>query len=131
MRHLSRSLILALAAGCLVTACRKHNTNPPPDSLLQHRWQVVSLNGEALRYVGKPADYWDFHYGDTLIQFISGKYDTARYTYDSAGKRLVLSPFAPWPYALAFNISTLTSSQLILTSANQQPNFPILDSLRR
>lgn len=131
MRHLSRSLILALAAGCLVTACRKHNNNPPPDSLLQHRWHVVSLNGEVFRYVGQPADYWDFHNSDTLIQYISGKYDTMKYTYDSAAKRLVLNPFAPYPYALGFDVRTLTSSQLILAGANEPPNFPILDSLRR
>lgn len=130
MRHLSRSLILALAAGCLVTACRKHNNNPPPDSRLQHRWQVVSLNGEAFRYVGQPADYWDFRKSDTLIQYISGKYDTMKYTYDSAAKRLVLNPIAPYPPAFVLDVRTLTSSQLILAN-NQQPNFPILDSLRR
>jgi hypothetical protein len=131
MRPLATGLILLIIVTILVISCKKHN-NPTLIATLQHRWQIVSLNGEAFRYVGKPADYWDFRTNDTLIQSINGTNDTVQYKLDNAGKVLNISTFA---FSITANIKTFTNTQLILAGTSQggyvNSAGNILDSLSR
>jgi hypothetical protein len=132
MRHRPAIAILFLAAAAISASCKKHN--PGADTSIQQKWQLISLNGEAIRYVGKPADYWDFHNNDTLIQFIGGNYDTLKYQLINGGKTVVIEPFV-LAFVDTLDIKTLTSSQLILSGIGR-PGYAglsvhILDSLRR
>lgn len=131
MRPLAAGLILLIITTTLVVSCKKHN-NPTPIATLQHKWHVVSLNGEAFRYVGKPADYWDFRSNGTLIQSLNGTNDTVQYTLDNTGKVLNISTFA---FSITANIKALTNDQLILAGRYQggyvNSAGNILDSLRR
>lgn len=131
MRHLSRGLILLMAASCILSACKKHN-DPVTLALLKHRWQVISLNGEAFRYVGKPADYFDFG-NDTLMEFISGKYDTFIYRLSNNDHTLTLFPILTGiaTEQLKLDIRSLTGAQLILSGGVSTPPINILDSLSR
>ena len=64
-----------------VTGCKKQQSNNTSElSLLQHRWGIVSVNGEALRYVGVPADYFDFATDGRLYSKIDMVLDTSAYT---------------------------------------------------
>jgi hypothetical protein len=138
MNHLSYGCALILVTGCLLAACKKNNT-PANLGLLQHRWQITSINGEAYRYVGQPGDYYDFGMGDTLIEYLSGHYDTAYYKLTDGGQTLDLYPVinsvsTSSPFNLS--IKTLTSSQLIfggqINPSSQVPMaLYLLDSLRR
>jgi hypothetical protein len=136
MRRLSYSLLLVLAAGYLPSSCKKHNTPAPiPDnlSLIKHKWQVVSLNGEALRYVGQPADYYNFG-NDTLIRSLGGQVDTLAYKLINNGLTLDIYPFKVTTIptgAQTLSIQTLTDSRLILTSSSFPIPVSVLDSLSR
>jgi hypothetical protein len=132
MKHLPYILLFLIAGGLLV-CCKKNNT-PSNLGLLQHRWQVTSITGEALFYRGQPADYYDFGTNDTLIEYVSGHYDTASYQLIDGGQTLDLYPVinsvsTGSPFALS--VKTLTASQLILSASINQPVIHILDSLRR
>jgi hypothetical protein len=122
---------VALAACTLIFACKKNNTSNP--SLLQHKWDITSLNGEAFRYVGNSSDYFDFQNGQ-LIEYFGGKYDTLDYTFINNNMTLQLRTVTDnvvnsTPFDLT--IITLTSNRLILTESPSMPNFPVLDSLSR
>ena len=131
MRPRPAVALLLLAAATIAASCKKHNTS---NATIQHKWQIVSLNGEAYRYVGQPADYWEFGNTDTLIQFMSGNYDTLKYQLIDGGKTLVIEPFV-YAFVDTLNITTLTSSQLIVSgighAAYAGPPINILDSLKR
>jgi len=132
MKHLPY-IFLFLMAGGLLVACKKNNT-PANLGLLQHRWQITSITGEALFYRGQPADYYDFRTSDTLIEYVGGHYDTASYQLIDGGQTLDLYPVinsvsTGSPFALS--VKTLTTSQLILSGGTTIPVIHILDSLRR
>jgi hypothetical protein len=120
-------LILSLSAG----SCKKENTQANL-SLLQHKWSIVSLRGEALYYAGKPQDYFDFNTDSMVYYFVGGIYDTAVYSLSSNGQTLSL-------YAITNGIRTssasneeidvLTNTQLVFHSS--QVGFATLDSLKR
>jgi hypothetical protein len=129
MRFLAHGMTLLVISTTLVLSCKKHD-NPNPASTIQHKWEIVSITGEAYYYMGQPADYWDFRSNDTLIQFLRGKYDTSNYTLSNNGKTLAISEFNGVGVGLATNVKVLTNSQLIL-SGTGSPSFPLLDSFRR
>ena len=123
---------ISLAACTLIFACKKNNSTNTAD-LLQHKWNITSLNGEAFRYVGNSSDYFDFQNGQ-LIEYFGGKYDTLAYTFININLTLQLRTVTnnvvnSTPFYLT--IITLTSNRLILTESPSTPNFPVLDSLSR
>jgi hypothetical protein len=127
--YLSATLLIATT---LIFSCKKHNTPPPATAdLLQHKWELVSVNGEALRYVGMPQDYFDFEAG-RLIEYFGGQYDTLSYNFSNNTTlelRSVTNNVANGtPFYL--DILALTSNQLVL-AGNLLPVVHILDSLRR
>ena len=133
MRDLSFSLLLLLIAGwCLLSSCKKNST-PANPTLLEHKWQVVSINGEAMRYVGQANDYFNFS-NNTLVEFLGGHYDTLTYQLTNGGQTLDLSPIvnnSQTGYKFSLNILTLTDSRLILSGGLSMPVLHILDSLSR
>ncbi|HLZ85789.1 MAG TPA: hypothetical protein VKQ52_01060, partial [Puia sp.] len=98
---------------------------------IKHKWQVTSINGEALRYVGQPADYFDFGNTDTLIEFVGGRYDTLYYQLHSDGHTLDIHSFNGMVAYPGLAVKTLTNTQLIITGGRLNPPINIVDSLRR
>lgn len=102
--------------------------------MLQHKWTLVSRNGEALRYVGEPGDYFDFNTDGKLYEHISNTNDTFAYSYSAAGKTLLLYPVLNGIQSRTgenHNIDVLTDSALIISMYISHPGGPAVDSLRR
>jgi hypothetical protein len=71
-------LFAAMVIG--IFACKKNDPGIVADlSLIQHKWQVMSLSGEALRYVGKAGDYYNFSTDNFLYIHVGNSYDTLAY----------------------------------------------------
>ena len=118
--------------GCL--ACTKDNSNTPPNLvLLQHKWEVVSIHGEALLYTGKPGDYFNFVPNGTLYRFINGISDTAQYALDLSGKSLYLTPILNGVKSgttTTYAVNTLANNQLVFSRSGGVGFFSV-DSLKR
>ena len=131
-RLLTGFAILALV-GNAMTFCSKKN--PSVDlSLLQHKWMIHSITGEALYYRGIPQDYYEFGTNKVVISYVEGHYDTAAYSLTAGGSILQLFQISngiPSPYSYDLSIKTLTSSQLILEYHPSSPVIHGLDSLQR
>ena len=130
-RILIACVILSLAGDAMVS-CSKHDASGNL-SLLQHKWNILSLNGEVYRYVGTAQDYYDFNVDKRLYTYTGGKYDTSAYALSGGGNILLLyhiSNGVQSPAAAPFNITVLTSSSLVIQDHTNPPVY-ILDSLRR
>ena len=102
-------------------------------SLLQHTWMVISLNGEAFRYIGIPQDYIRYDNNGRLYKYISGIYDTSDYNLDETGSVLKENPIVNGFESITptyYNLNLISTLQLILSS-NPRPSIFILDSLKR
>lgn len=129
--HPVRNISIFFLATCaFIGACKKHNTaQETTASLLQHKWDITSINGEVFRYVGTSQDYFDFENG-TLIQSYNGHRDTLIYAIINNGTGIELKTDSNVAmYDL--NIKVLTSNQLILGGPGTIPTIYILDSLYR
>ncbi|MEP6948716.1 MAG: hypothetical protein ABI863_05560 [Ginsengibacter sp.] len=117
----------------VLESCKKNNDNKINLSLLQYKWTLISHNGEALRYVGMPGDYYDFETNDTLRTHNYNSFDTLVYNLSANGQMLSIYPVMNGiksGTAIIYKIDVLTTSALII-SANAGPGVNILDSLRR
>lgn len=139
MKRLFNNSILVLflfsgTATFLSLSCKKDN-NATTLTMLQHKWQIVSLNGEAYRYAGHPGDYYDFGTSNQLVRFLGSRYDTLKYQVIDGGSTLRL-------YLIENNVQTgaifnlviesLTPSQLVLkNSGTTSPTNYLIDSLSR
>ena len=130
------SVLLALGIG----SCNKNDSpsgscNPQTSlELLQHKWSIVSLNGEALRYVGKPGDYFIFETDGKHYDYHGGIYDTSSYSLSSGGGLLSIYPILNGirsDSGFSLNVVALTSSSLILMGCPSSPVVCIADSLER
>ena len=82
------SICSAIAFALIIISCKKNdNTNL---SLLQHKWQVVSVNGEVYRYLGTALDYYNFAPDNFLYQYINKNFDTSNYSLLTNGRTLLL-----------------------------------------
>ncbi len=129
--HLSRNIPpFLLASFALICACKKHNTAAETAaSLLQHKWEITSINGEVFRYLGKSQDFFDFENG-RLIEYYNGQHDTLGYTIINNGSAIELKTDSNVTmYDL--DIKVLTSNQLVLGGSGSMPTLYILDSLYR
>jgi hypothetical protein len=101
-------------------------------SLLRQKWDLVSKNGDSLRYVGKPGDYYIFESDNKLYEVYDGKTDTFFYSYDGL-QTILLYQYINGLRSLApvnFNIDVFTNNQLIM-SAGLSPVGSLKDSLSR
>ena len=90
-----KNLFKAIALICSVSivACEKSDNNGSHNlALIQHKWSVLSVNGEALRYVGTTEDYYNFVADHILYRYVAGKYDTSYYTLLADDNTLLLYP---------------------------------------
>jgi hypothetical protein len=120
---------------CIVSCTKKNNNVPVVDgNMLQHKWTLVSRNGEALRYVGKPGDYFNFDTSGILYEHLSDTNDTFAYSYSAVGKALLLYPVLNGIQSGTgenYNIDLLRDSELIISSHSSSPVINAVDSLRR
>jgi hypothetical protein len=119
--------------GLLIISCKKTSTGAPDTLLLiQHKWMIISVNGEALRYVGTAGDYFNFSTNGFLYEFMGSRYDTSAYTLLSDDITLLLYPVTNGvksSIASNYNINLLTNNQFIIASSNSI--FHSIDSLKR
>ncbi|HXB44657.1 MAG TPA: hypothetical protein VNV85_11390 [Puia sp.] len=126
-------MILVGFVALLIISCKKTSTNGVDTlSLMQHKWMIISVNGEALRYVGTANDYFNFSTNGFLYEYMGSRYDTSAYTLLSDDITLLLYPVTNGVksnIASNYNIKVLTSNQFIIASSNS--NFHSIDSLKR
>jgi hypothetical protein len=131
MKH----LISALALGLLAIgpmACGKNHV-PGNLALLRHKWNIVSLNGEALRYVGQPGDYYDFRNDSLLYIHYGSQNDTLIYLLINGGNVLQLYGIQNgqrFGTPTEWDVEELNTSSFILRDCNNHP-FCAVDSLSR
>ena len=116
-----------------LSSCKKNNGQASTLSLLQHNWSIVSINGEALRYIGQSMDYFRFGNDFKLYESMGGHLDTAAYALNPDGASLSLYPIVngiPSNTATTYQINALTVSMLNL-STHLSIGVTALDSLKR
>jgi hypothetical protein len=132
MKRILTAFVILLLAGNAIVSCKKNNPTGNL-SLLQHKWNILSLNGEVFRYVGTTQDYYDFRTDNRLYTNTSGKYDTSAYALTGGGSTLLLyhiSNGVQSPTAYPFTVTDLSSSRLVMQNHLTPPLY-ILDSLKR
>ena len=132
---MKRYILFTLVFSGVITACKKDNTQANL-SLLRHKWQIVSLNGEVYRYVGKAGDYFNFGDDNKLVEFAGGNFDTSSYSLTGGGQTLSLHSIhngIQSGSAFDLQIKVLSSSSLIVhySTTPPAPVIYILDSLSR
>jgi len=117
----------------LIVSCKKNNNDSSAKlALIQHKWMIVSINGEALRYVGMADDYYNFGTDGFLYMYINKSYDTSSYALLSDNSTLLLYPImngVKSNVASSYNIKVLTNNQFVIGSSNTITHS--LDSLKR
>lgn len=126
--------VLLLVSAGAVFSCKKSHTNPSFNlALIQHKWMLVSHNGEALRYIGTAGDYYNFAADNFLYRYINSVRDTIYYNLLSDGKTMSLYPAINGirtNVATNYDIKILDSSHFVIeTSPGGIVN--VLDSLKR
>ena len=133
MKTIIRVFLSVCFLSVFTLACKKNNNTSSKNLLLlQHKWMVVSVNGEALRYVGSSEDYYNFSTDNFLYTYVNKNYDTANYRLISDGRTLLLYHVVNKLKSntpTTFNIIALANSQLILS--NHNGILFALDSLKR
>jgi hypothetical protein len=86
-------ITLAILFATATFSCKKDNNGTMATlALVQHKWMLVSQNGEAFRYVGTADDYYDFKTDNILYKYANKNYDTLAYTLLKDNKTLALYP---------------------------------------
>ncbi len=126
-------MILVGFVALLIISCKKTSTNGQDTlSLIQHKWMIISVNGEALRYLGTASDYFNFSTNGFLYEYMGSRYDTSAYTLLSDDITLLLYPVTNGVksnMASNYNIKVLSNNQFIIAGSNS--NFHSIDSLKR
>ena len=116
-------------------SCKKSNDNVSKNlALIQHNWKIVSLNGEALRYVGEPDDYFNFSANNILYAHAGGNNDTSAYTLISNGNTLAIYSIMNGVKSQTptnYTINVLSDTQFIISNSVSSPPVNIIDSLKR
>lgn len=132
MKTLFVTLILICAVG--IISCKKSHDDVSKNlALIQHNWKIVSLNGEALRYVGTSDDYFNFSANNILYVHAGGNNDTSAYTLLSDAHTLAIYPITNGVKSLTaanYNINILSDTAFVI-SYHATPNTNSLDSLKR
>ncbi len=126
-------LVAVALSAIYIISCRKTNHSSSGNlSLIQHKWMVVSINGEALRYLGTADDYYNFGTDGILYRYVGKNYDSSAYTLLSDNRSLLLYPIVNGiksSTASDYNIVILSNAQFVITSSVTM--FHTLDSLKR
>lgn len=133
MKNITTGAVFMLIFTVVVASCKK-DRDQVRLALLKHKWSVVSLNGEALRYVGRQGDYFEFRDDTILVEFVNGKYDTSAYSLSSNGQTLDLYSIKNGVRSdttSSFDIQVLSTSSLVLNYSLRMPPIFISDSLSR
>ena len=119
-----KTLFITLVLICMISiSCKKSNDNVSKNlALIQHNWKIVSLNGEALRYVGEPDDYFNFSANNILYAHAGGNNTLAIYSIMNGVKSQT-----PTNYT----INVLSDTQFIISNSVSSPPVNIIDSLKR
>jgi hypothetical protein len=116
-----------------IFSCSKTKDNSAAIALLQHNWMLVSHNGEVLRYVGTPEDYYNFSTDNYLYIQMNQMKDTFGYVLQRDGNTLELYHLVNGKKsntADIYHIGVLTGNQLIIGSGPVIGVY-IVDSLKR
>jgi len=130
-----KRIITALGLTLLIfgpIACGKHDIGTTL-ALLRHKWNIVSINGEAFRYIGQPGDYYDFRADSRLYIHSANLYDTLVYKVIKGGTTLqvyYIQNGIRLDVPAELGIAKLTSTSCIIRNCNTHP-FCSLDSLSR
>lgn len=118
-------------------SCHKDddNTSSTKLSLLQHKWNLISRNGEVLRYVGTDSDYYNFAQDDVLYRNVAKNHDTSYYKLSPANDSIlllypVINGFKS-DSATSYYIHNLTVTQLVVSIGAISPPVTLTDSLKR
>jgi len=115
-------------------SCKKtKNSSTETLALIQHKWILISHNGEALRYVGTPDDYYNFSASNYLYMYVNKTYDTLAYILLSDNKTLSLYPIVNGVrtnLAKDYNITVLDNNHFVI-GTNFNTVINVLDSLKR
>jgi hypothetical protein len=131
-----KKLIFIFVICCYVStvSCKKPDTGSRATlALIQYKWKLISHNGEALRYVGIPNDYYDFRADDLLHRNINNLQDTFAYKLLSDNKTLVFNPVIKGIQSnnsINYTINAIENN-LFIISSTISPAINILDSLKR
>ena len=129
---LPTSILLML----LAIDCKKNSSNDASSKLpmIQHKWALVSRNGEVLRYIGTDSDYYNFSANNILYRSIATSHDTSYYQLSPGNDNiLLLFPIANGiksDTAESYSIRSLTATQLVL-AVGLAPVGIGVDSLKR
>jgi hypothetical protein len=120
----------------IIASCKKGDDNKnaqPTLSLIQHQWQLVSHNGEALRYVGLPGDYYNFSSDLFLYTRMDTSYDTLAYMLLPDNVTLRLYPIKNniKMDSLDYHIGILDDHQFVFSWGSNNPPVFAVDSLKR
>ena len=135
MKNLFQGLLLVFVLTCI--SCKKtdNNNSSAKLELLQHKWTLISRNGEVLRYVGTGNDYYNFSVDSILYRYVENIYDTSNYKLSPADNNiLLLYPIKNGiqsSTATNYNINELTCSQLVVEFGKISPPVNVIDSLQR
>ena len=123
MKNLLASLIL-VGSICIIS-CKKSGDNMPKDlALIQHKWKVVLVTGEALRYEGMADDYYNFASNNILYTYVGKRSDTISYTLLPGAHTLVFYPVVNGirsAYSKNFNIDSLSATALTISTYSIDP----------
>ncbi len=126
-------ITLAMLISMIPISCKKSGGETTATlALIQHKWMLVSHNGEALRYVGTADDYYNFNINDTLYRYIDKNYDTLAYTLQGDNKTVAMYSITngvKYPVPITYTINVLDAGHFVLGSFGL-PIY-ILDSLKR
>ena len=132
-----KNLVTGAILVCLViiSSCKKLGDNISKDIvLIQHKWMVVYVHGEALRYNGTAEDYYNFAVNNILYTSVNERNDTIAYTLLSDNHTLLFYPIVNGvksSSATNFNINSISANQLTISNSSNNPPVNVEISLSR
>jgi len=132
-----KNLVTGAILVCLViiSSCKKLGDNISKDIvLIQHKWMVVYVHGEALRYNGTAEDYYNFAVNNILYTSVNERNDTIAYTLLSDNHTLLFYPIVNGvksSSATNFNIDSISVNQLTISNSSNNPPVNVEISLSR
>jgi hypothetical protein len=135
MTNLSKITLSILALTTTVSCKKTHDDISSKLELLQHKWAVVSLSGEALHYSGTAGDYYNFSSDNFLYRHVATMFDTSYYQFSpTSDDTILLYPVTNHirsNSSIHFYINSLSATQLILSTSTVNPPIYAIDSLKR
>jgi hypothetical protein len=133
MKNLVTGVILVCII--IISSCKKSGDNASKDiALIQHKWMVVYVHGEALRYNGTAEDYYNFAVNNILYTSVNERNDTIAYTLLSDNHTLLFYPIVNGvksSSATNFNINSISANQLTISNSSNNPPVNVEISLSR